>query len=119
MIEEKAMMDAKNNTPRPPNDLMDCFLYLALYSLYATYYAGQLPRELATSAKKSILAQYEKVKKQYDADMRMVLADVRWRTGVSVTLTQYAKERTIENADRLWAAVNDLFEGVKPYGEEN
>ena len=116
MIEELAMADAKNNTPRPPDDLMDCFLYLALYSLYATYYNGLIPRETASQAKKNIVRQHEKVKAKYDADMRMVYADVRWRTGVAGALTRYAKERTMENADRLWAAVNDLFEGVKPYG---
>lgn len=113
-IERASMQAARLNYPNPPADLLDCFLYLALYSLYATLYAGQLTREQAKPIKTKLVIQYRKQKEAYDFDMELRQSAVKlWKNTESAGST-YALNRTLENADRLWAVVLNLPEGSKP-----
>lgn len=117
-IERSAMQAAHMNRPDPPHDLLDCFLYLAFYSLYATLYAGQLTREQAKPVKTRLLIQYTKQKAAYDFKRKRQDDSVAlWKRTESAG-NAYALERTLENADRLWAAVLNLPEGSKPKNAE-
>ena len=118
-IERAAMAAARLCQPNPPPDMLDCTLYLALYSLYATLYAGQLTREQARPIKTSILVQYRKQKDSYDFDMKLRRSAVDLWSNTELAGSTYAQERTLDNADRLWAAVLNLPEGSKPSGRRN
>lgn len=115
-IERAAITGARMNHPDPPSDLLDAHLYLALYSLYTTLYAGQLTREQARPIKLKLVSQYRRLKDSYDFDMKLRQSAVRlWRNTEQAGST-YARERTLDNADRLWAAVLNLPERSKPHG---
>ena len=113
-IERSAMQAARLNRPDPPPDLLDSFLYLALYSLYSTLYAGQVTREQAKPIKMKLVSQYRKQKESYDFDMKLRQSAVKLWKNTEATRSTYATHRTLENADRLWAAVLNLPEGSKP-----
>lgn len=113
-VERAAMQAARTNSPDPPSDLLDASLYLAFYQLYATLYAGQLTREQAKPIKTRLLIQYTKQKAAYDFKRKRQDASVAlWKRTESAG-NAYALERTLENADRLWAATLDLPEGSRP-----
>lgn len=113
-LERAAMQAARQNQPDPPSDLLDCFLYLAFYSLYATLYQGQLTREQAKPIKTKLVMQYRKQKVLYDFDMKLRQSAVKLWKNTEAAGSTYALNRTLDNADRLWAAVLNLPEGSKP-----
>lgn len=113
-IERAAMQAARMNAPSPPSDLLDAHLYLALYSLYATLYAGQLTREQARPIKLKLVSQYRRLKGSYDFDMKLRQSAVRLWRDTEAAGNAYARERTLDNADRLWAAVLNLPKGSRP-----
>lgn len=113
-IERTAMQAARMNHPDPPRDLLDASLYLALYNLYAALYAGNLSREQARPVKLLLAAQYKREKSNYDLDLKSRRAAVElWRRTESAG-NAYATNRTLDNADRLWAATLNLPEGSRP-----
>lgn len=114
-IERSAMQAARLNRPDPPDaDLLDIQLYLALYSLYAVLYERQLTREQARAIKHKLIAQYSQQKQAGDFEAKLRRASaVLWRK-TEAAGSAYAQNRTLENADRLWAAVLNLPEGSKP-----
>lgn len=113
-LERAAMQAARTNAPSPPSDLLDAHLYLALYSLYATLYAGQLTREQARPIKLKLVSQYRRLKGSYDFDMKLRQSAVRLWRDTEAAGNAYALDRTLDNADRLWAAVLNLPEGSRP-----
>lgn len=119
-LERAAMKAARMNAPSPPYDLLDAHLYLALYSLYATHYAGQLTREQAGPMKRKLVSQYNQQKSSYNFDMKLRQSAVHLWRDTEAAGNAYARERTLDNADRLWAAVLNLPEGSRPktYGRE-
>lgn len=113
-IERAAMQAARMNAPSPPSNLLDAHLYLALYSLYATLYTGQLTREQARPIKLKLVAQYRRLKDSYDFDMKLRKSATRLWRDTEQAGNAYARDRTLDNADRLWAAVLNLPKGSRP-----
>lgn len=99
------MAAARANLPAPPRDLLDSMLYMALYSLYSSYYAGQVPRETASSIKCTIVADYEQRKRLYDFKSALLDDSVKLWRGVEEAARNYKHNRSLENADRLWEAI--------------
>lgn len=104
-IERAAMQAARTNNPDPPTDMLDAHLYLALYSLYATHYAGQLTREQAGPMKRKLVSQYNKQKSSYDFDMQMARSTAKLWREIEAAGSTYAKEPNLENADAFFQAV--------------
>lgn len=102
------------NFPDPPNDLLDCFLYLSFYSLYSMLYAGQISREQARPIKNKLLSQYNHQKESYDFDMKLRQSAVKLWHRTETACNAYALNRTLENADQLWTAVLNLPERSMP-----
>ena len=113
-IERAAMHAAKINHPTPPREMLDCFLYLALYSLYSALYEGQLTREQARPVKQSLIGEYNDQKRNYDADMKLRQYYLNLWRSTNNALINYSHNRTLENADKLWATVQGLREDCKP-----
>ena len=114
-LERSAMQAARLNSPDLPSDLLDTFLYLALYSLYATLYAGHLTRPI----KLKFISQYNQQKSSYDFDRKLRQSTIQlWRDSEAAG-NDYARERTLDNADRLWAATLNLPEGSRPNEQRN
>ena len=117
-IERAAMQAAHTNQLDPPSDLLDSFLYLALYELYATLYAGQLTRDQARPIKLKLLARYRKQKAAYDFDMKLRRSAVALWKNTEAASNQYALDRTLDNADELWAVIVNMTKDTKPIRKE-
>lgn len=106
-IEQSAMAAARRNKPSPPTgDILDRWLYLALYGLYATFYEGKIARDTAAEIKRQLVSEYEKERKISDFRTEMHIATLKlWRESEAVA-RDYAQNRTIENADRLWSVIH-------------
>lgn len=113
-IERAAMQGARANRPDPPGDLLDAFLYMALYSLYAMLYAGQITREQAKPVKTRAVAQYNRQLSQAELWRKREKAILALWHRIGSDCNAYARERTLDNADRLWASIHNLPEGSKP-----
>lgn len=116
-IERTAIQAAHANLPDPPVDLLDASLYMALYQLYATLYAGQLTREQARPIKLNMVMQYRSQKAKYDFGVKCRQSAVNLWGNTESAGSAYSRNRTLENADQLWAAVLNLPEGSKPKNE--
>lgn len=112
-VEREAMTAARLNKPSPPGDLLDSMLYMALYSLYSTFYAGQVARENASEIKRQMVADYERRKRLYDFRTGLLDDSVRLWRAVEGAARDYKHDRTLENADRLWEAIYGRTEKEK------
>ena len=90
--------------------LHDQLMYMALRSLYRQHRAGILSRDQAVREKKKLLESYRQLK------FRVDLANQHFRVlkAVEENTSRYAKDRTLENADKMYAD----FYGVTPKGRE-
>ena len=102
-IELYAMQAAKINKLELPSDisLLDTHLFLALYSLYGLYYAGQITREQASPIKNQIMQNYNRrlADEQLIEQTRQLWKKIEYATG------QYCRDPTIENADKIIVAL--------------
>lgn len=106
-IEQSAMADAKLNKLCPPTgDILDRWMYLALYGLYATFFEGRVARDTAVEIKRQLVSEYEKERKINDFRTEMHIATVKLWQESEAAARDYAHNKTIENADRLWAAIH-------------
>lgn len=89
-------------------------LYWRLRCLYAEYERGLISKEYGAQEKQRAFRLYDQ--DEADAAMKMRLVDSStklWRSVEHVS-SDYANNRTLDNADRLWAAVVNLPEGSRP-----
>ena len=94
--------EAIKNEPKL-NDLSGAELltHLAACWLYAEHRAGHINREDGTKLKRKIVQAYE------DATKAQNLYSFIW-SRLEASATKYAKEPTIENADKFYAAVYNM-----------
>lgn len=116
-IERDVMRAARLNAPDSPDNLIDAFLYLALFALYSAFYAGYLTRAQASPIKARMMRIYHNQSASFRAKECAYGQAHDWRVRMANTLIDYAQNRTLDNADRLWAAAQGLLEGAKPNGK--
>lgn len=86
-------------------DSSDQLMFLKLRLLYDTYRRGAISREQASREKAKFM-------KQYELDCSMHKLGIRWVTMVGETekaRIEYRKNRTIENADKIF----EIIDGIK------
>lgn len=88
-------------------DIADSCAYMALKYLYAMYRKGLISRKDAKKEKESIVYNWTVAKSKLDFLDRE--SDVL-KEKISHASEEYAKNPTIENADRLYAAFYNLSE---------
>ena len=91
-------------------DYVDATIYQGFAWLYKRYFDGQITREQAKEEKQQLLYEYnkQKDKKQHEEKMYKWHADLIKKCEVAAIT--YAKEPTIENADKFYATFYNLPE---------
>lgn len=104
-IERSAMRDARGGVLNPPNDMLATYLYLSLHALYSRLYAGEITREDAKPIKTGLVGMYDTAKRLYDAKVELLENCTDLWKNVELASSEYAKNKTIENADKLYSAI--------------
>ena len=91
----------------PKLDIADSCLYMALKSLYAMYRAALIKRKEATEEKRRIVYNWTVDKSKLDFLNRESDA---LRDKIGAASAEYAETPTIDNADKLYAALYNLPE---------
>lgn len=108
-------LQAKRQEETPHGlDLTDQKFFLSLRLLYGQYQLGILDRARASDMKRRLVAAWEK-DKELDALNRKTAG--LWRA-LEPYAAAYAKERTLENADRFYAEVFHLGPNWRKDGSE-
>lgn len=99
---------AMNGKPVPKDlDAADAGLYMGLKSLYAMHKAGLMDRRTATDEKQNLVFCHQKSKSQLEFLNRESEA---LRGRIQKASENYKNNRTLENADKLYAAFYNLPE---------
>ncbi len=101
---ERQAMQAQ---PMPDGlSLEDQLMYQALSILYARYKRHELTREQAAADKGRLLYEHDRRVRSAEADRRLAKWHTDLRKSIEAAQCYYRKERTIENADALSAAID-------------
>ena len=98
--------EAMNEEPIPVGlDIADQFLFLGLRCLYAMHRRGLIGRENASKEKEKLIFQWktEKSKLEFLSREAVELSD-----RIKNASEEFKKNRTLENADALYAALYNL-----------
>lgn len=97
---------AMRNEPCPKRlDVVDTATYMALRYLYAMYKRGLISREKATAEKETIVFNWKTDKSKLEFLNRESDA---LKNKIGFASAEYAKEPTIENAEKLYCALYNL-----------
>lgn len=88
-------------------DIADACLYMGLKYLYAMHKARLMDRKTATEEKRNLVFCHQKIKSQIEFLNRESEA---LRARIHEASENYKKNRTLENADKLYAAFYNLPE---------
>lgn len=110
---EKAAME---NKPLPKGlDVADSCTYIALKYLYMMYRKGLISRKDATEEKKSIIYNWSMNKSEVEFLERECF---RASSRIRLASEEYVKSRTLETADKLYAAFYNLSEDWRKEGNK-
>ena len=87
-------------------NLTDQWVFQSLSLLYARYRAGFIGRDTGSREKGQILYQRDKEMRQREMDGKLILHHVELNRAMEAAQNAYRKSRTLENADRLSAALD-------------
>lgn len=85
--------------------LVDQLAYEAMAHLYARYRAKQISRAQGTAEKGRILYELERNRRQLNVDTSLAKSAAEMFVRVEFAASRYAKQRTLEHADELYAAI--------------
>lgn len=99
---------AMRNEPCPKwLDVVDTYVYMSLKYLYAAYRCGLISREKAAEEKKTIIFNSRPAKSKLEFLDR---ENDYLKKKIGLAAEAYLKERTLENADRLYKAIYNISE---------
>lgn len=102
-------LDAMRSEEMPNNlNLTDAKMYQALSWLYKRYYAKYITREQAKNEKRKLLYQYNEEKKQRKYEFELCCKQQEMFKKCEIAANNYAKQRTLENADELYKVIYNL-----------
>lgn len=94
-------------------DLVDSMAYQFFALLYRRYYSQHISREQAKKEKGDFMYQYRKYKEKSETESKLC----EWRSNAfracEIAANDYARERTLENADGLYRALYGVSVGIK------
>ena len=95
-------------------------LYWRLRCLYLEYNHGEISQSYGAGEKADAIKQFHKDQTEFILNCRCADSAAQLWKNVESSGSTYANDRTLENADRLWAAILNLPEGSRPkiYGQE-
>ena len=86
-------------------DLLDQYMFLALRMLYQSHKRGFISREVGQIEKGKLMHQYGTAKNRFRFEADKVDSFAEQRMRIESTANAYAKDRTLDNADRLYKAL--------------
>ena len=95
-------------------DLLDQYMFLSLRLLYSSHKKGAISREVGQIEKGKLMHQYSIAQNRFrfEADKAESFSSQRMR--VESAANAYAKDRTLDNADRIYKALY----GMEPNKED-
>lgn len=94
-------------------DAVDQWMFLSLRLLYQSFRKGIISRDQGNIEKGKLAHEMTKLENKFKIRERVVQASVEMTVAVESASNAYAKERTLENADRLYKALY----GMVPSGK--
>ena len=91
-------------------DVLDTFAFVALRHIYAQLRRGDITRGQAERDKGRLCYELDKAKRTDDSNRRMAKQSSAMFKNIEGAANAYYRERTLENADKLCAAIY----GIKP-----
>ena len=86
--------------------LADQWFFQGLAYLYARFRSGQISREQGSKEKGAMLYQHDKAVRNEQFEGKMISWHVALTKDIEAAQNAYRKSRTLENADRLSAALD-------------
>ena len=109
MLTEEHKKMAYNNLPTPRFDsIVDCAGYAWLRWVYQQYKAGLISEELAKEETARAMKWTADFDRSYAFEMKWINTTAGRVKRHQTATSAYGKERTLENADALWKAVQGI-----------
>lgn len=93
--------------------VLDTFGFIALRSLYAQLRKGEITRSQAEQDKGKLCYVLDKEKRVAAADRQLAEQSTKMYRNIEGAANAYGRERTVENADRLYEAIYRVTPSVK------
>lgn len=101
---------AMNREPIPDGlDWLDQKMYLSLRNLYADVQNGTISRDTGILDKKKLAASYQKERENESFNQKWVRHTTQLWKGIESAQNLYRTSKTLENADKLSAAVDGFL----------
>lgn len=98
-------------------DAVDQWMFLSLRLLYQSYKKGVISKEMGNIEKGKLAHERTKMENKFKIRERIVQSSVEMTVKAESAANAYAKERTLENADRLYEALYGMI--PKSGGDSN
>ena len=109
--------EAYRGDPVPDGlDVLDTYGFISLRSIYAQLRKGEITRSQAERDKGKLCYVLDREKRGAASDRRLVEQSARMFKDIEGAANAYGRERTVENADRLYEAIYRVTPGIR---EEN
>lgn len=95
-------------------NLLDQYMFLSLRLLYSSHKKGEISREVGHIEKGKLMHQYDVAKNRLKFEEIKAESFSTQRMRIESAANAYAKNRTLENADRLYKALY----GIEPTKKE-
>lgn len=100
---------AFENAPLPYIDnALDCAAYLAVRAIYQQYKAHTISKEQAAAEKQHLYFKIKQFQDQHEFEIDWINATADRVKRLQTATSSYGKEKTLENADALWKAVQGI-----------
>jgi hypothetical protein len=107
--------EAIRGEPMPKDlSLADQMAYQALSSMYSRFRVRAITREQGAEEKKKLFLTYDKAYRQREREVNMAQHYAEQNARIESAANDYAKDRTLENADKLYKALY----GMEPTKKE-
>lgn len=107
--------EAMRGDPMPDGlSLIDQMAYQTLACIYLRYHLKGITRDQGSEEKNKLIVTYEKEAKKREQEINMAFHYASTYASIERSANAYAKNRTLDNADRLYKALY----GFEPNKEE-
>ena len=86
-------------------DMLDTFAFLSLRHIYAQLRRGDITRSRAEADKGRLCYELDRAKRTVASERRMAQQSSAMFKNIEGAANVYGRERTVENADRLYEAI--------------
>lgn len=119
MTEQEILLSAANNTwPDGPLNMAQQLLWFKAREMYQAYFQGALPKEAGLKRKQTITAEYRHNNSQLSDSFQREKYLAHFWKALENSASNYAKHKSIENADAMYYAMYRMIPPDKPLHNE-